>query len=195
MTKFIIISVAVALLVSCGQSQQNQHSDNNGRVLMDTIGNALAEKNLKSQLREYLIAVNTGDPDKALYYIYPVVFEYLKQQYPDEQFNIQEIKDSVFIEPIKKMKKFFKEKKIVYEFKVGEITRKVNYNDNKLYMVITYVNSKVGLDKLSMGGEVIAISNDNGVNWKFVQNDPESIAGILKMKFPQNIVDKLLTKK
>lgn len=194
MTKFVIIAIAAAFLISCGQNQQNQKYDNNGSVLIDTVGNAIAEKHLKSQLREYLVAFNTGDPDKALYYIYPDIFQYLKQQYPDEQINMQEIKDSLFIEPIRKMKKLVKEKKITYEFEIGDITKKVNYKTSKIYIVITYVNAKVNLDKHSMGGEVVAISEDNGQNWKFVQNDPESIKGILKMRFPQDIIDKLLTK-
>lgn len=194
MTKLLIISIAAAFLMSCGQNQQNQNSDNNGSVVIDTVGNAIAEKNMKLQLKEYLVAFNTGDPDKALYYIYPDIFEYMKQQYPDEQINMQEIKDSLFTEPIRKMKKLVKEKKIEYEFEVGEITKRVNYHESKLYVVITYVNAKIGLDKHSMGGEVVAISNDNGDNWKFVQNDPESISDILKLKFPQNIIDKLLTK-
>ena len=57
------------------------------------------------------IAFNTGDHDKALYYIYPDAFEYLIQKYPDEQINMQEIKDSLFIEPIIEIKKLVKEKK------------------------------------------------------------------------------------
>lgn len=194
MTKFLMISIATTLLVSCIQDKQNQNSDNNGSVVIDTVGNAIAEKNLKSQLREYLIAFNTGDPDKALYYIYPDIFEYMKQQYPDEHINIQEVKDSLFIEPIRKMKKLVKEKKISYEFEIGDIIKKVNYETNRIYFVTTYVNAKINLDKHSMGGEVIAISNDNGQNWKFVENDPETITGILKMRFPQDIIDKIITK-
>jgi hypothetical protein len=197
MKKFIFISFGLFLLLSCGQEQsvkQNVINDTNGNVAIDTTGNAIAEKNLKMQLKEYLVAFNGGDPDKALYYIYPDIFEYLRKQYPDEKFDMQEIKDTLFIEPIRKMKKLVKEKKISYEFEIGDITKKVNYKTNKLYIVLTYVNAKVKLDKHSMGGEVIAISNDNGINWKFVQNDPETISGILKMKFPQTIIDELLTK-
>lgn len=194
MTKFILILATSLILVSCEQNQQKQRPDKNGSIVMDTVGNAHADKKLKAQIEEYLIAFNTGDADKALYYVYPDIFEYLKKQYPDEEFNMQEIKDTIFIEPIKKMKKLVKEKKIEFEFEVGEITRKVNYHDSKLYMVMTYVNAKIGLNKHSLGGEVIAISNDNGENWKFVQNDPETINGILRIKFPQNIVDKLISK-
>jgi hypothetical protein len=194
MTNLLIISITAAFLVSCGQNQQSQNSDNNVSVVMDTLGNAVSEKNMKSQLKDYLIAYNTGDPDRALYYIYPDIFEYFKQQYPDEQINMQEIKDSFFIEPIKKIKKIVKEKKIEYALEVGEITKKVNYNESKLYVVITYINAKNGLNKHSIRGEVVAISNDNGENWKFVENEPEFIQDILKIKFPQYIIDKLLTK-
>lgn len=195
MTKLIFTSLLTTiLLISCVQNQHNQQSDNSTNIVMDTTGNAIAEKNLKSQLREYLVAFNTGDVDKALYFTYPDIFEYIKQQYPDVKVNMQEIKDSLFIEPLKMMKKLVKEKKIKYEFEVGNITKKVSYKDSKLYMVITYVNSKIGLDKNSMGGEVIGISNDNGVNWKFVQNDPKMIQGVLSLKFPRNIIDSLLAK-
>ncbi len=194
MTKLLIISIAAAFLISCGQNQRNQYSDNNGSIVIDTVGNSIAEKNMKSQLKEYLVALNTGDPEKAIFYLYPDIFEYMKQQYPDEEVNMQEIKDSLFIEPIRKIKKLVKEKKIKYEYEVGEITNRVNYHESKLYVVITYINGKIGLDKHSYGGEVVAISTDNGENWKFVQNDPESISEILKLKFPQNIIDILLRK-
>jgi hypothetical protein len=194
MKKQFIFSFFTVILISCGQVQETHSYDINGNVLVDTIGNTITEKNMKSQLEEYLVAFNTGDVDKALFYVYPDVFEFMRHQYPDEEFDIQEVKDSLFIEPMRKMKILVEEKKVEYEFEIGEIVKMVKYNDSIIYIVLTQVNGKIGLDRHSFGGEVVAISNDSGDNWKFMEYAPEFISEVLELNFPQNVIEQLLSK-
>lgn len=196
MKKIIIISIAASLLSSCGHNQKNQKASNNGIVVFDSTGNAIAEKNMKLQIKEYIVALNTGDPDKAISYVYPDVFEYFKLQYPYEQISIQEIKNILFVDKINEMKKIVKEKNISYYFEIVEIRKKINYKTSKIYIVLTRMYYIVKEIKQSMDGEVIAISDDKGKNWKFIQNDSNQvdIKGILKIKYPIDTINKLLAK-
>lgn len=63
-----------------------------------------------------------------------------------------------------------------------------------------YLNVKEKLDKHSIGSKIISISNDNGQNWNFFTYDPYDpetfmiVTSVLKMRFPQDIVDKLFSK-
>ncbi len=197
MRKFLFILLATTLLLSCGKHKSQQQSNKNGNVIMDTIGNALSEKNMKSQFREYLAAFNNGDVDKALSYIYPDLFEYMSKQYPEEKVSVQTIKDSIFIKHMKMMKKLNDEKKIKYSYVIGDVSKKTNYKDAKFYIVIASIETKNGLDVHTFSDKVIAISIDKGTNWKFIQIDQESpkdAKGIIRMKFPESVINELFSK-
>ena len=87
-----------------------------------------------------------------------------------------------------------KDKKVEFEFEIGDITKMVQFEKYKLYMVVNRINVKMGLDNHSFGEEVIGISDDGGINWKFIANDPETLSGILRMRFPQYVIDELISK-
>jgi len=192
MKKLLIIFLLQAVLVGCNQNGKG--FETNRIIVMDTTGNAMAEKNFKIQIKEYVVAFHNGDADVALNYIYPDLFEYFRLQYPDQDMDIQTFKDSVFIEPMKKVKEMANDKEIEFEFEIGDITKKVQFEKYKLYMVVNRINAKMGLDNHSFGEEVIGISDDGGVNWKFIANDPETLSGILRLRFPKHVIDKLSRK-
>ena len=196
MKKIFLLAFISISSISCKQNYEPINDDVriNAKVVIDTTGNAKAEKNLKNQLAEYYKAFATGEAEKVVHYIYPEVFEFLIQQYPNSNVGFEKLKDSLFIQPLKEIKKLNKDD-IKFEFEIKEITKKVNYKSSKLYVVLTNFNIERNLEKHSSGGEIIAISNDNGRNWKFFQNEPDSNQGILSIKFPQNIIDELLEKK
>lgn len=194
MKNIILILLLPVLFFSCRQNQSNKQSADNRTIVADTTGCALSEKNMKTQLKDYMIAVNTGKPDKALYYVYSDAFEYIKQQHPGSTLNIQQLKNSM-IESAQNLKKTIKGQKVKYEFKIDKVTKRVKYKNNILCSVITYLNVKIGLDTHSLGGEVIAVSNDYGKNWKFFQkNNTEDTQGTLNLKFPKYITDQFLSK-
>jgi len=197
MRRFLITLLATIILSACGNKKIQQQTDNNGNVIIDTIGNALSEKNMKSQFREYLAAFNNGDVDKALFYIYPDLFEYMTKQYPEENVSIQTLKDSIFIKPMKMMKELNNERKIKYKFVIGDVSKKTNYKNSKFYIVLATIETKTGLDVHSFSDEVIAISSDKGSNWKFIQIDQESpqvAKDIIRMKFPESVINELFSK-
>ena len=189
-----VFFLTLLIAASCTKKHKNELSNENPSIIMDTVTNNNIDKNMKVQLKEYLQAFNRGDADKALSYFYPDIFEYARRQYPNDEFDIETFKDTAFIRPVTLMKELVKEKDIRYEMEVGEITKKVDYENNKLYVVSTSMTTIIGKDRNTISGEVVAVSNDNGKTWKFVQNDPSIIRGILKIKFPTKIVNQLLTK-
>jgi len=193
MKNIFLFILTIKLFVSC-QQPNNSHDVEKKPILVDTIDKSNDEEKMKLQLREYIDAYYTGDADKVLDYIYPDVFEYFKMQNPGEIIDIEEAKKKLIIEPSRMMKKLSSEKQITFEFKVGEVISSANYNENKLFVVVTYVNAIIGKKEKSIRGEVIAVSNDSGLNWKFLENDPELAEGILKMKFPLEVTNSLLNK-
>mgnify|MGYP006429986203 CR=1 FL=1 len=68
LTSMLLISIFIS---SCIQDRQHDNTiseKSEAIVTVDTVGNAEIEKNLKYQLNEYMVALNGGDPDKAVTY-------------------------------------------------------------------------------------------------------------------------------
>jgi|LSQX01.1.fsa_nt_gb hypothetical protein len=201
MKQLFIISIVTILLISCGQKQRNYNSEKSGSIKIDTVENTIAEKKLKTQLREYLIALSAEEIDIALSYLYglPDILEYMKLNFPDEHIDEEVVRNIIFSQ-IRELNKLVKEKKLSYEFEIGDIIKEVKYEKNHLYIVMLYLNVKEKLDKHSIGSKIISISNDNGQNWNFFTYDPYDpetfmiVTSVLKMRFPQDIVDKLFSK-
>ncbi len=195
MHKHFLIFIFSIAVISCNQNSTNVDAENaNGKIVVDTLGDEKIDRIFKGQLEEYMTALNGGDADKALFYVYDDMFVYMRSQYPDEKLDMEELKQTAFIDPIKEMKKTAEEKHFKYEIKIGKILKRVNYKSDRLYNVATYVNAIQGLDSFSNGGVVLGISTDGGKNWKFVQNDDSEMVGeILKLKYPQEIIDQVAT--
>ncbi len=149
------------------------------------------EKNLRLQLNEYLLAINQGDADAALKYIYPDVFVYVKRQYP-EDYDLERIKGQMR-ESMSKMKATVRAQKLTYVIHMGEITNRVTTGKYTIYTIVVRITSKKGLDVISFGEEVIAITEDNGIDWRFISSS--DITGpILRLKFSKETVSRILIK-
>ena len=159
-------------------------------VNADTIGNKEIEMNLKNQLYLYSVAVHEGDADVAISYIYPDLLVYLKQQYPDE-FSITSMKES-FREMGRDMERTKKEMGLTYEYKIGKIINRIDLGHDKIYIIENYLIGKKDLEEYSERGVVVAITNDNGQNWTFMEKDPESIPPTLRMKFSEDVVRQIM---
>ena len=175
MKKIIILLLSI-FFISCSQNS-NSSID--------------IESNLKKQLNNYMVAYNGGDPDEAIKYCYPDMFVFLKKEFPAE-FNIEQVKD-VFKSTIKKMSDESKLNKFKYEFKVGEITKRINLGQDKIYKIVAYVIVKKDNKEIKNGDEVVAVTNDGGKNWTFIQMS-ESTPLVLKIKFPNDVVQQLSEK-
>ena len=113
----------------------------------------------------------------------------MKDVFQDE-FSINEVK-LIFKEiNIDKLREEIGNKE--FETNISRILNKVEYRNDLLY-VISY-SVKVGDPNylISSGGEAIAISTNNGRNWKFFEKDDESVIPILSKKYSNQIITKVL---
>ena len=147
------------------------------------------EINLQKQFNSYMNAFYYGNEDEVLNFIYPGVFENLKDVLQEEH-SLNELK-SIFKESyINIRREQVGNKK--YEMRVSKILNKVEYENSLIYALSYYLKSGIQNDYLSVGGELIAISTDNGRSWKFFERDQESAIPILAKKFPDQIITKAL---
>lgn len=196
-TKIVILFGTAILFAACVKENKQNDAHNTESIIMDTIGNTREERNMKTQFGEYLRAYNSGNFEKALYYIYPDLFEYISTLYPEENLSLQTIKDSIFIKTIKNLKTLKDEKKMVYKYIIGDVSNSADYKNAKFYVILASIEANFGKDKQIFSNEVVAISTDKGTNWKFFQIDPESpedAKNILRMKFPSSVIRDLFKK-
>jgi hypothetical protein len=193
MKYFLILIGFVILITSCNDQPKN-HSTNQEKniITINTNDNISIDSILKIQIKKYLTAFNGGDPETAISYCYPDMFVWMKQKYPKE-YSIEAVKE-VFRESIRKMRKTTEERNLTYYFDIGEITNRIENGENKLFTVVVSIVAKKKFNEIKMGDEIIAISNDYGKNWKFIQKDPESAPQILKMKYSDDIVNQIMRK-
>jgi hypothetical protein len=195
--KKIVLLLSVFSFSSCNQNQTTINNINRelntAKMQVDTVEKKIFEKTLKVQLNDYMVAFFGGDPDKAIGYIYPDVFDYLIETYPDEKIDMEQLKQSLK-EPAIEMKENVKKKHIKYSFEIGEFTNKVDLGREKIYVVLTYVYSTKGLNKSSSCAECVSITKDWGKTWKFFQKDSTMTEPILKKSFPEEVVRQIVTK-
>lgn len=187
--KVIYPILTTLLLYSCYNEPSNKHSYEKNQIAK--ISNDSIENNLKSQLKEYLTAFYGEDPETAIRYCYPDMFIWMKKNLPDD-YNMDLVKD-VFRETVRDIKRSAIKNNLTIKFEVGEITKKIDLETDKLYTVVVYFIAKKKFDEVKTGGEVIGISNDNGLNWKFLDKSPESAPDILRMKFNESIVNQIMS--
>jgi len=193
MKQNLILIGFVILFASCNYQPNNSSTNQRESVIIsDTTDNTAIDSNLKIQIKEYLTAFNGGDPETAISYCYPDMFVWMKQQYPNE-YSIEAVKE-MFREPIREMKKMAREKKLTYDFEIGKITKRIEVGSDRLYTVVVSIIAKKDFDEIKMGDEIIAISIDDGKNWKFIQKDPETAPDILRMKYSDDIVNQIMSK-
>jgi hypothetical protein len=179
----------VILLLALTSCNNNPIRDENKEV---SVTENFAEKNLKTQLNDYLVTLNGNNPENAMDYVYPDVFVYMKAKFPDDYSD--EMMQEVLTSTMTKMKKLTTQKKVTYNLSVGDITSKISDGNSRIFIVLANVNVKKGLDTHTFGQRTVSISNDRGKNWKFMELDNEMAKPILKMKFSDEIVDAVMEK-
>lgn len=145
-----------------------------------------AEIKLLEDINSYFESIQNNNTENAFNYIYPEVFTYLKE---NSKLNNNQIKDelvNIFGE--------YSNSNTLNEFRATCINDKflsfVKYNDNLIYVVHFYLFGKKESDYFSFGGEYVAISNNNGQNWKFIAMS-DITQSILQKEFPLTVINTL----
>lgn len=189
-----LIRVIYILIFLCACVSSSNPDEQYVESTIDIIDDFKSEKEydlkMKSQLTDYLEAFNGGDVDKAVSYCYPDMFRYLQDSYPQE-YSLEFVKK----EFRKMLMDFNNENKlnnVKVEFELGEIIKRLETDSDILVVIVTKVKSKKGYDEIIMGGEVLAISSDEGDNWKFIQKDTETTSKVLKYRFSQESITQIM---
>ena len=132
-----------------------------------------------------------GNSNKVMNYLYPGFLEYLRRENTGE-YSLEEIKQ-VFKEHIETASK--KNRNTTIRVKINKITKKIQFKKELLYVLnYSLISEKIN-ENISLGGEAIAISSDNGYKWSFFENNEENSKSILSINYPITIVEKLLINK
>ena len=194
--KLFINAVCILVLAAgCNYTPERQVASKTQKVsVVDTTSYVNADSILKAQLLNYYTIYNSGDIDSALSLMYPGMFLYLKMEDPEgyEQ-NLDEIKAGLKL-VADDMEQYELEYNTTINTVIKDIVKRVEYKSDKLYVVVSSMESKQGLNEINVGQEIIAISVDNGENWKFMQKDPDLTPEILRMSYPIEVINKLMYK-
>jgi len=186
----------LAIIFLTSSCQQNQQSNSEiGQIYNQKINQITSndvDENLKKQLNEYNNALygNNSNPRRVLNFIYSDVFTYLKDQNPNNY--SEEMVISLLNEPVLQLKKMAKENNLKYKMRVGDIVQRVSEGYKLIYKVEIYLDMEYGMEKHTTGDKILGVSLDNGKNWKFLEITPETTPVILRMKFSNNTISKIM---
>ncbi len=201
---YSLSGLLMILLGSCVQKSNNANYRNfvsemdkkNSVAIdsLDTLANTLLEKNLKVQLNDFL-RYSIGDSiDKALDLIYPDVYTYLIDKYPDEARDLETAKSTMRNFLVNFKRNLETQEDVTLEFQIGDINKRIDLGKDKIYTVYTHIITRRGMDALSKGGEVICVSNDHGRTWTFMEKS-KMVEEVLKMKYSEAIVKRVMKPK
>jgi hypothetical protein len=189
--KSVLIIVGSFFLITCSNS-----SNRNTQALEELpasnkpVRAEIIQDNLFNDLQMYMDSFYAGDADKAMEYIYPDYHTYLFNEHP-EIYSVETSKEFMR-DIIKSTKENLAKSGMSMEFKIGEISNKVEHRGDLLYEVTTSVIAKGKTEEHSFDGEVIGISSDSGKTWSFIQKDEETSQFILGIKYPKSVINQLI---
>lgn len=146
------------------------------------------EKKLQIDFTNYTNAIYARNSNVILSYLYEDLFEYLKESNKNK-YSLNEIKN-IAVESI--LAKSNSNKRNV-SININKILKKVEFKNNKIWAMGYSLNSNNPNDLISVGGEAIAISKNNGLNWKFFEKNNKSVIPILAKSFPNEMITELLS--
>jgi hypothetical protein len=184
---YFFLIFLIFCIQSCNiKNETKSPSNEESLITKDTI----FPNGLKEQLYEYQNALFKGDIDVAINYIYPKYIEFLAQQ---ENISVEETFQAlrnILKEQSSRIKEDPKSKSMQYS--IDNVKSKVHFQNDIILTVETTLLYTKGKDKISIGDELLAISNDKGEKWKFINKNKDKLKEVLQMSYPDNIVKEIL---
>lgn len=189
MKRNLLLTIFLSAIVGCaGPSKKKEEPSFELLIKADTTTPEI-EKNLKAQYLEYYTAATKGDADKAFKYIYPGTIKYLRAQYPDE-YSEEEVRN-IFTTTKDQVDGLKGKTDYEFDFEVSDPLKKMQYKDDLIYVIVTYLKAKRNLREFSTGEEIICFSFDGGENWSFLSNDKEMAGDVLRHNYPAKVVEEI----
>jgi chaperonin cofactor prefoldin len=193
MKYFFIISVLLALSFGCNQAGSTNESSDAQEYFSSQRADSVA---IEGQVHEFMFAFMGGDPDIALEYIYPEIFEWLQKTSPNEK-NIKRQVMTMMKNQVEETKKELEKRGEQIDLRINRIRFAGTHKNERFYMVnltmlIEPIGAKKGDPIKGLADNIIAVTNDNGRNCKFLQYDEDATAPVLRMNHPDKLVYDLL---
>lgn len=190
--KGLIFTLLITALII--ESCNNPKAENSNLAELPDISTEISEtgieENLKTQLTIYFNAILNGEPSKAMDYCLPEMFAYFQEGYPE--LSRTEIENQLIKDVSIKFKEEQERRGFKFQFEINDLQKKYAWGNNVVYEVTTYIHVTEKLRKVSEGDKILALSDDNGFSWKFIQKDDEVIRPILLMKYTEEIVNNII---
>jgi hypothetical protein len=148
---------------------------------------------LKAQLNDYMKALTTGNVDKVVYYEYPDMFIWMKKEAKTlgTTYTIEDFKKDL-IKISDDMKSFNGQKGFEISWTFDPIVKKATYKNYLIYTSVTSLIIKKDYTEIKNGDISICVSTDYGKSWKFINKNTNNTKDILKMRFPEYIVQQIM---
>ena len=178
----ILFVVIFSFMISCEQGGSKRESSKG-------FAEITPEENLKKQFNEYSELILTGDID-VIKYLYSGIFKDIRESLPEAH----NLSDKRIFEIVFNEAQFLTEVnsgKIKVNFEIIEIYKKIQFENKMVYRISTLTTVTSNDSEKDLEGDVIAVSFDNGKNWKFVENEPDSIKKVLSYDFSESEINKI----
>ena len=148
---------------------------------------------IRDQLKDYLDAFYSGNEDKAVSYQYPDMFVWMKKTAAKlgTTYTVEDLKKE-YSRLSSEMRNLKSQGNVEFIWTLDPIEKKAEYQNYLIYTSITSLVVKKGYEEIKSGDVNICISADLGKTWKFISRGSEGTPDILRIKFPENIVQQIL---
>lgn len=197
MKKYFYLLIMFAVICNCNEDSGNTTYTTNDEEVAEFFNTRSSDSiAIHAEVQKFGSAFFGGDPEVAVDLMYDGVWSYLQEQQPNVQ-NAAAKMRKMMISQIEEMSDNFKKNKQRIEIEVVNVHYAGEQDGRRLYLVNAFVNLvkediKQGDPMQSFPNDIIAISNNNGKDWKFVQYDPEISAPMLRKRFSDKIVYNVL---
>ena len=196
-----IVLLIVIFMISCKQTTSNndeikvskEFSESILKIELTQSDDLSKDKFLYAQMDEYMRSILNGNLDIVADYSYPDIQVWIDEKYPNMVNNREDFK-KVFLEPMKKINELTKDKETKVEYEVGDITKRLHSveGDTMVYLIVSSIIIKHKFEEIKNGDENVAVSFDGGKKWKLMIKDEEMTREILRYKFSDESINKLL---
>ena len=192
MKTYYLILLSILFLISCNNSNIKKSDSSNETNLKDSAKvsiNSISEKNLKKDLETYLNSILIGDISVQFKYTHKISMDLIRKNYPE--CKTTESLVTFFKDQYKKAHVGEMNKSLNMKFIPQEIIGGAVHNNTKIYCIEFRRVGSNDTDNVNLQANVIALSDNNGTDWKFIEYDipnKDKAIAILSKFYPKEIV-------
>lgn len=159
----------------------------------EKLNKVVVESNLRKDVYGYYNTLKNGNVEKCFQYLHSINEEYLQKEFPGQN-TIAVTKEQLRLAAIQ-LNKFKINLNAKIEFKIKKLNNKINDEHEIIYFCESnfIVSKEKNKDSIKTNTNLIAISENKGKSFKFIQaDDIELCKNTLKLKYSFNTIQKII---